>query len=370
MKNILLPLLIATTLFSGLSLQAEDIIIPVISKPSILEEGVSRKLSDSQVEELLPWAKDSKIFLVELQDSLDNLNVASKNEKLVSGINTVVSESAPESSELLMRYALNRGLVIYDILNKEASRDAIGVADAKLRILNSTVAMAIKYYDVDVDSLSQKSKITFADFGKDYYNFLAEINKSIFDASAQYAIQRTALEWLQWDLYRDTNNTKFANRIVKINNALKVFPAKKLTDSQSIAYLKDMKKLAEDLKFKKADDSLSLKNILPIGDSVIYMKQLNSKFARISKINDDEDRYTIQYSNGVEIRNIPMEDLAVTSGCGPKYCVKDKLIIDRAYEVTVIAIKHDGTYVYRYDDDAIKNRAIEATDNVSRLMYQ
>lgn len=370
MKNTLFTLFVASIIFSNLSLQAEDITIPIISKPSILEEGTSRKLSDSQVEELLPWAKDSKVYLVELQDSLDNLNVASKNEKLTSGIKTVVSESTPESSELLMRYALNRGLVIYDILNKESNSDAIGVADAKLRILNSTVALAIKYYDVDVDSLSQKSKITFADFGKDYYNFLAELNKSIFDASAQYAIQRTALEWLQWDLYRDTNNTKFANRIVKINNALKIFPAKKLTDSLSIAYLKDMKKLAEDLKFKKTDDSLSLKNVLPVGDSVIYMKQMNSKFARISKINDDEDSYAIQYSNGVEIKNIPLEDLAVTSGCGPKYCVKDKLIIDRAYEVTVIAIKHDGTYVYRYDDDAIKNRAIDATDDVSRLMYQ
>jgi hypothetical protein len=370
MKKTLFALFFITVIFSSLKSQAEDIIIPLIFKPSILEEGTSRNLSDAQIEELLPWAKDSKVFLVELLDSIDDLNIASKNEKLLAGIKTVVSESAPVSSELLMRYTLNRGLAIYDILNKETNKDAIGVADVKLRVLNSTIAMAIKYYDVDVDSLSQKSKITFADFGKDYYNFLAELNKSIFDASAQYAIQRTTLEWLQWDLYRDSNNTKYAARIVKINNALKKFPAQRVSDLQSIAYLKDMRKLAVELKFKKNDDSLSLKTILPIGDSVIYLEHMNNKFARVEKISDNDDSYTIKYSNGEELKNVAIEDLAITSGCGPKYCVKDKLIIDRAFEVTVIAIKHDGTYVYRYDDDAIKHRAIEATDNVSRLMYQ
>lgn len=362
MKKSLFILFIFSIILSNLSLHAEDIIIPIISKPSTLEEGVARKLSDSQVEELLPWAKDSKIFLVELLDSVDDLNMAGKNEKLLTGIKTVVTESTPDSSELLMRYALNRGLVIYDILNKETNKDAIGISDVKLRVLTSTINMAIKYYEIDIDALSQKSKITFADFGKDYYNFLAELNKSIFDASAQYAIQRTTLEWLQWDLYRDSNNTKYAARIVKINNALKDFPAQRLSDSQSIAFLKDMKKLAAEIKVRKEDAGFS------VGENVFFLG--NNKFAYIDSISDDEGSYTLKFTNGSKVKSASLSDIALSSGCGPKYCVKDKLILDRAYEVTIIAIKRDGSYVYKYNENSMKHGTVETTDQASRLMYQ
>lgn len=229
------------------SLNAQEITIPKIDSPVALNEGTQKDLSASQIAELLPWAKDSKIFLVDLLDNVQTLATNDKIDRLVEGIKQTVGESSPKNSELLMRYALNRGLVLNEILTKEMGSEEVGTADAKLRVLKSSIQMAIKYYDTDMAFLSKRSLAPYVVFGLDYFEFLTNLNKSVFDASAQYAIQRTSLEWLQWDLYRDLNNTSYAPQIVKINNALKTFSTKKMTDAQSIASIRQMKALAKQL---------------------------------------------------------------------------------------------------------------------------
>lgn len=243
-------LILLSTLTMSAVLKAETMNLPIISKPVILEEGTQRDLTQAQINELLPWAKDSKVFLVDLLENIQGLTTTDKVDRLVEGIKSVVGESSPKNSELLMRYALNRGLVINDILTAEMDSLAVGSQDAKLRVLISSIKMAIKYYDTDMAILSKKTVAPYVIFGLDYFDFLSELNKSIFDASAQYSIQRTALEWLQWDLYRDLNNASYASQIVKINNGLKTFPNKKLTDAQSIANIRLMKKLAQQLNVK------------------------------------------------------------------------------------------------------------------------
>nr|BDT29182.1 hypothetical protein BHI3_26480 [Bacteriovorax sp. HI3] len=249
MKTTLTVLALTSILATG-ALKAEEISLPVITKPAILEEGTQRTLTQAQIAELLPWAKDSKLFLIDLMENIQGLTTSDKIERLADGIASVVGESAPKNSELLMRYALNRGLVINDILSRELDADAVGSQDAKLRVLKASIEMAIKYYDTDMAILEKKTTAPFVIFGLDYFDFLNELNKSIFDASAQYNVQRTALEWLQWDLYRDLNNASYAPQIVKINNSLKTFPNKKITDAQSIANIRLMKKVAQQLNVK------------------------------------------------------------------------------------------------------------------------
>ena len=110
--------------------------------------------------------------------------------------------------------------------------------------------MGIKYYDADMNTLTKQTAAPFAEFAIDYHIFLTELNKSIFDATAQYHIQRIALEWLQWDLYRDLNNTSYASQIVKINNALKIYPAAIKSDKSAIATIKQMKLIAQQLNLR------------------------------------------------------------------------------------------------------------------------
>lgn len=242
-KNLILialsSMLLSTAIF------ADDVAIPVVKKPDVLLEGTQQTLTTEQIAELLPWAKNSKSFLTDLISSTQGLNTEDKIERLTDGIKQTVGESAPKNSELFMRYILNRSIVISETLDAETDRNAIGSNDTKLRVLLTSAKLAIKYYDIDVNSLTNKTIMPFEDFGIEYFNFLNDLNKSIFDASAQYKIQRISLEWLQWDLYRSLNNTTYASSIVKLNNALKILPTKKLTDAQSIANIKQMKKIIE-----------------------------------------------------------------------------------------------------------------------------
>ncbi|MEA9356915.1 hypothetical protein SHI21_11890 [Bacteriovorax sp. PP10] len=239
-------MLLASLSFSTL-VKAEDVVIPVIAKPSVLQEGTQRELTANQIAELLPWAKNSKVFLNELLNSVQGLSSVDKLERFEDGIKSVVVESAPKNSELLMRYILNRALVVNDLLKSEINADQTGAVDTKLRVLTSSIKMAIDYYDTDIETLKKKSNVPFINFGIQYFNFLSELNKSIFDASASYYIQRTALEWLQWDLYRDLNNQTMAPQIVKINNALKIYSVKKMSDAQYINGIKQMKLLSQSL---------------------------------------------------------------------------------------------------------------------------
>ena len=245
-KTLTTFMLLTSLCFSSL-LSAEEVVIPVVTKPSVLQEGTQRELSAEQIQELIPWAKNSKVFLNDLLSSLQGLSSVDKLDRLEVGIESVVNESAPKNSELLMRYVLNRGLVINELLKKETAAEEVGSIDTKLRVLISSVNMAIAYYDTDMNTLTKKTNAPFIAFGVNYFEFLSELNKSIFDASASYNIQRTALEWLQWDLYRDLNNQQFASQIVKINNSLKLHSTNRMSDTQYISHIRQMKLMASQL---------------------------------------------------------------------------------------------------------------------------
>jgi len=263
----------ALAVLMSFSLQAQELILPQITAPSALEEGTQRELSVAQIAELLPWAKESKSFLSDLLDQVQGLPTEQKIERLSQGIKQVVVESSTKHSELLMRYVLNRSLVVLEILNQETSDEFAGSADAKLRVLLSSIYFALKYYEVDLAFLTKKSALPFTSFGKDYFFFLHEINKSIFDASAQFAVQRLSLEFLQWDLYRDVNNTVNAPQIVKINNALKIYPKKSSSDRSAISYIQQMKKLIQQLNL---NNLIAPINVIP-GQNIKEIDSLKSK---------------------------------------------------------------------------------------------
>lgn len=285
-KTVFTALAVVATISFASIVKAEEISLPVISKPSILEEGTQRELSKAQIAELLPWAKDSKLFLVDLLENIQGLTIQDKIDRLAEGLATVVGESASKNSELLMRYALNRGLVLNNILASEMSADAVGTADARLRVLKSSIEIALKYYETDMAILQKRTTAPYVIFGLDYFEFLSELNKSIFDASAQYTIQRTALEWLQWDLYRDLNNASYAPQIVKINNGLKSFPIKKITDSQAIANIRLMKKIAQQLNVRSTLQKLEEEKRLSLAKSEEERRMLLAK--------SEEERQRIQ----------------------------------------------------------------------------
>lgn len=367
MKAKITSIALLTTLAFSAVLNAEEISLPVISKPAALEEGIQRDLSASQIEELLPWAKDSKIFLVDLLENVQGLPMTDKVDRLVDGIKQVVGESSSKNTELFMRYALNRAIVLNDVLTKEITAESVGLTDVKARVLVMSINMAIKHYDTDLAKMSKKTVPDYAQFGIEYFTFLKELNKSIFDATAQYAIERTSLEWLQWDLYRDLNNTKYAPQIVKINNALKTFPTSRMSDAQSLNYIRQIRKVSEQLKFveRKQDSSSQSENEnteiyndkITVGSRVIdsgnYVGTVKSIFENGTvTITFDWDGYS-----ALETRKI--NTLSPSIKCYSNKCVGDKIVDNGGYTGVIQLVFANGKARAKFDGySASENRMI------------
>jgi hypothetical protein len=366
---------------------SEEIALPVITKPLLLSEGTQTELSDIQIAEILPWALDSKVFLTDLLLSIQWLNTEDKIERLVEGIKSVVAFSSPKNTELLMRYTLNRGLVLNEVIKKETQTDAVGTSDTKLRLLISTIKMAIQYYDMDLEVLNKKTSVSYIAFGIKYFNFLNELNKSIFDASAQFMIQRIALEWLQWDLYRDLKNIHFASQIVKINNSLKTISTKKTTDIQALALIRQMKAISQQLKLdetqyrllwdehnritaiknkekeleQQAKDQLLKEQFekakLKIGEQVIWNNHWDNHYATVLAIQENGD-YVLKSDKNEMVSNIKRSDISTTSGCYQNFCVNE-IVLLKLYtysrgqthndweSVMIVGISFNGNYIIK-----------------------
>ena len=370
MKTTLLTFAIALATLSTSSFAlAEEVTLPVISRPNLLLEGIQTSLSDAQVKELLPWAKNSKVTLSELLEDVHDLSINDKIQHLNDGVIDVVSQSTP-TSELFMRYILNRSLVLLETLKNETDERSVGVSDVKLRILTASIKMAIKYQDKDTRMLSNKSKMTFASFGVNYFNFLLDLNKSIFDASAQYKIHQISLEWLAWDLYRDLDSNSYAAQIVKIHKFVKALPKGSLTDTQSMVYIRKMRDLQEKLNvseiIKKIEDKSSGRE-LKVSERVLTLNRATGFlreaiiYANVSDsaVGNEEQGsntyYCLKYTDTSKAERIlgydnyiKRTDILMATGCGDKFCVGEEVRENKSRDIfRIIGIDSNGDYALR-----------------------
>ncbi|MEI8348213.1 MAG: hypothetical protein WCG27_12150, partial [Pseudomonadota bacterium] len=188
--------------------------------PGAFEEGVQSNLDPKQLQELIPWAENTLSFLDDLLRQTNNMKKRMKVQQLFNGIQNGVLSSLPKHTELLMRYILNRGLFVYDIVDKTMRTDDVHTLRIKIRILEQSILMAKKYFQSDLAFLKANPlnfrPLDYVQFGKDYSNFLANLNKSVFSAAAQYKIELANLGWLMFDLNRDQDKTKYSRQILKI----------------------------------------------------------------------------------------------------------------------------------------------------------
>ncbi|MBI2606435.1 MAG: hypothetical protein HYW49_10180 [Deltaproteobacteria bacterium] len=263
LKTLIAPLIAA--ILAGSTAFAQQ--VPQIAPPAGFSEGTETKLTDVQIVDLVPWAKNSKRDLEELLLDADTIgSPVTKKQVLLKGIQNLVLQSQPLKSELLMRYVLNRALVVNTEIENEAiapngGKAPTGIVDQQIRLLTLSAKMAVKYFESDLaflnGAVTKKDvnlvTLPYAKFGLEYAEFLMNLNNSITDASAQYNIGVIALGLLQWDLYRDQNKVAFADSITKINSFLKTLPecAGLQDDNTSETYVRLIKR-----KFKTVGESI------------------------------------------------------------------------------------------------------------------
>ena len=235
-------------LLSPPHLAAEVVSLPEIAPPAGIVEGIEVKLSEEDVARLRPWAKNSKSLLEGLVESIEGFGNAKSIEWLTSGIRDVVEWSHPKHPELLMRYVLNRGLLVDEKLAREMDSNVPGVLRIRKNFLLSSIHLALGHYKSDLSFLDDKaplalSQIDFARFGLDYARFLQEFSHQLFDVSAQYQVARLGLGLLHWDLYRDLKNKKYAPTITKVHQRLKIWPELTPAEEDALVFIRQMRKL-------------------------------------------------------------------------------------------------------------------------------
>lgn len=242
--------IIGIILFSGPhKILADEIILPTeIMTPNELLEGVERTFTTDQVKELQVWAENAKTYLQDLLLQIKRDTSEGKIERILKGINYVAIEKRPLHSELLMRYVLNRALIIDQTILKYQEKTNTNLSDLRAAVLTSSLNKAIHYYQVDVDYFNGKNILSFADFGKEYFHYTQKISVSLFfNAQLQYELKRMFFDWLKWDLWRDTAKAQFSDKIIKIDRELQKQIPLPLNDVDALTSFKSLMRLEDNL---------------------------------------------------------------------------------------------------------------------------
>lgn len=255
-KNIL----ITSIMLWGLNAFAID--LPQIQKPSELEvgefaEGTLTALSANDMKEYLPWANNAKKLLEDALRDSKRLPLLERKNFLENEIRSVVRESAPKKYQMLMRFALNRGLLLSDIISKESNQNDTGVIQNELSVLVTTIKTSFEFYESDLEFQKRVSMginsivIPQADLGFKLAQRMFNLAPSVMDATAQYQFMKKTFEILSWDLLQDSESKKYAEEIVDIYKVTSKMPTDVKNDEEAIKHVRSLNYLKNKLKVEE-----------------------------------------------------------------------------------------------------------------------
>jgi hypothetical protein len=206
-------------------------------------EGVWNKLmaSQSDLVEMLEVSRNFKDVLSRGMKRIDQLRLFDRLDAYNKLMRNVVVESGNVTSELLMRYALNRGMAAQELFSHERSilktdmaREAL--KSLELRVLRDAVNRAIVLYDKDErfldilknnsddTNLAMKSKFGFdmfevskLEYERDYANYIIELTANAPTHNGSFQL----LKYTVIQLFNGINSTLLRNHSAKLKNILR-----------------------------------------------------------------------------------------------------------------------------------------------------
>ena len=265
MNKLLLLFFIFTT-FASTLVKAED--VPIIAAPHYTRENHSLVLTQGEIDSLKKWSADVNSDLNNALSNASELNADDKLTYLKNEIQSIVKLHR-EHANIFVRYSLNRSLKLVEIIEREDQSLENSILDVKIRLLTQSLKIAREYTEFDFTKFKQAGFTTYSRFGLDYFALVTELAKSIFDASAQYEMYKISLEYLQWDLYRENDNTQYATTIVKINDFLNKQIPKTSTDKIFIEQIKKIKKLITELDIRHYKGAIEFNEIITLIKGIV-----------------------------------------------------------------------------------------------------
>lgn len=228
-----LVLLVATQLIYSTVLAQG---LPTIKTPDELSagafaEGTITRLSSAEVAEFLPWAQNARNQLNRALTQVAQLPLRERLPVLERVARAVVAQSGPRQYQLLMRFALNRGLLLVDELERSTDMSAIGAIENALDLVQRSITVALRFYESDLAfqqrAVSDTHAVTIphAQFGRAFMQELYPAVVNVLDAGAQYRLLYKLVEMVNWDLSRDAEANVFAEIIVEAYELTQDLPA-------------------------------------------------------------------------------------------------------------------------------------------------
>ncbi|MGE3608924.1 MAG: hypothetical protein AB7I27_05010 [Bacteriovoracaceae bacterium] len=230
MKKIFITILLSSVSLTALAVNDP---LPQINPPKELvevggqfAEGTSTKLSDKDIALFIPWAQSAQTMLNDALKDIENMPLEEQVKHLQETIQSVVRSSGSKNYQMLMRFALNRTLLLLQELSKEADWHSSAIQANALDLSVAGIKTALKFYESDL-AFQQRVAKGNGTFNPEYASFAKTFGASILtpidsinDASAQMRLMYKTLEMVNWDLSRDEKAQDYSDTIVDIYNAL------------------------------------------------------------------------------------------------------------------------------------------------------
>ena len=222
MKTLATTLLLATLSFSALAVNE----LPRIDAPSELSsgayaEGTMTQLTPAEVAEFLPWAQNAQNQLNRALTQARSMPLRDRLFHIERAVRAVVNRSGDRQYQMFMRFALNRGMLLVDELEKNIDMEEIGSQESALDILQRSIQVALSFYESDL-SFQQRAQggdtattLNYASFGASFMQGMYPGVLNVLDATAQYRLLYKLVEMVNWDLSRDAQAARYAEAIVE-----------------------------------------------------------------------------------------------------------------------------------------------------------
>lgn len=249
MKN----LIFSAFLLLSSSIGAGEIDFEVKAPFMELEDRMEATVTSDLVDSLRPFARNLSRRLNNILDNAAAVGNSEAEALIVASLEGIIYSGTQKFDEVLSREILERAILIHRVAQQETDANDFGIVQMRIRLLTRAIEKAVKTYVGQDEALFDSIEsgvdgvVNYAAFGEDFFNYLLELNKSVFDASAQYRVERLAIRFLQYDYSRDLNFEAYATPIVDIEDSLKGFPEEAESDRQAIMLLRGLRRFRASL---------------------------------------------------------------------------------------------------------------------------
>jgi hypothetical protein len=206
------------------------------------------ELEPGLIESLRPFTNSLKRKLDNMLLAIAELKSLEKEQHLVASLEQILSKDKRRFRELLAFEILERALLIHKVMLEETIADNPHDAQVRVRLLTRAIELVRKkYFQKDQSFLNQESEVDYTRFAHEYFEYLSNLNKSVFDATAQYRIEKLTLQFLAYDLSHDPFFQKHAVTITTVNDRLIGFPKKIKDDQSALKKIRSLRRIKKDL---------------------------------------------------------------------------------------------------------------------------